>query len=162
MPEPTGNQFGLARGSTRDQGVTVFLLAIDPGANAGWAVFEAGELADCGLAPLRLEGVNIIRVVIERPHKGKTPAPLESIIKLAIRAGELGATAQLLTGIKPEYIEPGRWKGSISKKISNERTMAKLTTPELKVFTSCCKEMALGKQHNVIDAIGIGLHVLRR
>lgn len=136
------------------------ILSIDSGANTGWALFnEEGTLIQCGLKNLPLdqlrEGAKLLkRVVIEKPHAGRTRARARDILVLAIRAGEAGGVLRYLTGVEPEYIEPGKWKGQLKKKRTKEITQEKLSPSELKV---------IGKaKHDVWDAVGIGLFVVRR
>lgn len=139
------------------------LLTIDPGADCGWALWLGGELYQCGFRKMPATWPEpIARVVVERPHTGKTRARKKDVITLAIRAGEVGGIWSYITGIVPEYVEPNRWKGSQSKEISHRIIKAKLRPAELKKFQSDCKGMAESKRHNVLDAIGIGLYVLKR
>lgn len=139
------------------------ILTIDSGANAGWALFTDRQLTQCGLGEVPAPClVGVSRIVIERPHVGQTRSRKKDIITLAIRAGEVGGVLRYLTKVKPEYIEPNRWKGSTSKKIANDRAMAKLTAEETQTFQRDCKKVAKGKLNNVEDAIGIGLYACDR
>lgn len=97
----------------------------------------------------------IKRIVVERPHTGRTRARARDIVTLAIRAGEVGGIWSYITGVAPEYIEPGKWKGQLKKSLANKITKAKLSQREKKL---------LGKnvRHDVLDAIGIGLFSLGR
>lgn len=137
------------------------LLAIDSGANTGWALFDsAGALRACGLKVMPDEWPEpITRIVVERPHTGRTHARAKDIITLAIRAGEVGGIWSYITGVTPEYIEPSRWKGQVPKKRMNEIVEAKLTPQELKLLNNIRPKSA---QHNVLDAIGIGLFLVGR
>jgi hypothetical protein len=137
------------------------LLAIDPGAAAGWALFEGKRLAACGLdifthCPL------VDRVVIERPHSAKTKAPVRDVITLAIRAGEWGGRLRELLGVEPEYVEPATWKGSTPKDISHARTWAKLSPDERVVLAKAGEGVAPSKRHNVVDAVGLALWAVGR
>jgi hypothetical protein len=51
-------------------------------------------------------------------------------------------------------VEPREWKGQVPKKIHNARVLAAMTGEE--------KARMTYKNHNVIDAIGIGLWFMRR
>lgn len=147
------------------------LLAIDPGADTGWAFFDScRRLKACGLAaqvvclgdpPLHPE-----RVLIEcpklRPRGEKNP---NAILQVARNAGEwaghFGTT-------KVEYLTPNDWKGTTSKDISNARTWAKLDTHEQGIVDAFFRAapgrngLAPSKRHNVLDAIGIGLFGVSR
>jgi hypothetical protein len=144
------------------------ILAVDSGANLGWALFEGQTLVECGLTrttgdlhalAVRLTTRGITRLVIERPHAGRTRAPARDILTLAVRAGEAGGVLNYLLGVTPEYIEPGKWKGQLKKDISNRRTEAKLTPPEKSLLS---KIKPLSAKHNVTDAVGIGLFAVGR
>jgi hypothetical protein len=137
------------------------LLTIDPGADAGWALFDLStkRLVQCGLRKMPTTWPKPIRrIVIERPHTAKTRARKKDIITLAVRAGELGGIWSYITGVVPEYIEPNRWKGSQTKDVSHRVTKSKLTLPETKLTLGFPASTA----HNVLDAIGIGLYVVKR
>jgi len=51
-------------------------------------------------------------------------------------------------------VYPDEWKGQVPKKIMNERVWARLSSEE--------QENVTKKDHNVLDAVGIGLHQLGR
>lgn len=139
------------------------LLTIDPGADCGWALWRGKELYQCGFQKMPSTWPEpIARVVVERPHTGQTRARKRDIITLALRAGEVAGIWSYIAGIVPEYLEPNRWKGSMTKTISHDVVKGKLSPVELKQFQSDCKGLAEGKRHNVLDAIGIGLYVLKR
>ncbi len=139
------------------------LLSLDPGSNAGWALFTGKILTGCGCRSMPTDQAKqITRIVIERPHTAQTRARRKDIITLAIRAGELGGIWSFITGVVPEYVEPGRWKGSASKEITAKRIVKRLNAQEQSIFQAYCKTSAKSLQHNALDAIGIGLHTLGR
>ncbi len=138
------------------------LLAIDSGANLGWAVFnpQTKQMEGCGLKNYPKEGAKPLqRIVIERPHTGRTRARACDILTLAIRAGEVGGVLRYLTGVEPEYIEPGKWKGQLDKKKGNRMVEAKLSPQEIAILNKIAKKST---QHNILDAIGIGLFIVGR
>lgn len=141
------------------------ILTVDSGANLGWALFnpENAQLFDCGLkdifTALPRHKCIITRIMVERPHTGRTRARARDIITLAIRAGEVGGVLRYLTGVEPEYIEPQRWKGQLPKKRCNEIVEAKLFIQEKSLLN---KIKPLSAKHNVLDAIGIGLYGVGR
>ncbi len=139
------------------------LLAIDPGADAGWARFSGKSLVGCGLGPPS-EGP-ISRVLIERPAiypGGRQKARPADVIKLAVRAGEAGGQYARTRLIEPEYIEPHAWKGSVNKEIHHARIWAKLTPAEQAVVSQAARGVAPSKRHNILDAVGIGLFGIGR
>ncbi len=140
------------------------ILAIDPGADAGWSLFAGKILVGCGLgAP---PAGDIGRVVIERPmiYPGaRQKARPADIIKLAVRAGEAGGVYGRAHGLEPEYVEPAKWKGgSIDKNIHHPRIWAKLSPDEQAIVSNAARGIAPSKRHNVLDAIGIGLYAVGR
>lgn len=154
------------------------LLAIDPGADAGWALFDRRKpigwtLTECGLLqPLKEDRIRRAAyvVVVEVPQwqRGDTPTRTNDLLKTAFRAGILaegsGCTCCWV-------VNPHTWKHSVPKRLHNERTLSRLTPAELDQL-----ELARygnperipgvrvpdGKKHNVIDAIGLGLWAVGR
>lgn len=138
----------------------MMLLAVDPGADQGWALFESGCLVACGLGapPVRAAGA---RTIIERPHPIKTRAPVKDIITLAIRAGETGG-ARRVDGAEVEYVEPATWMGgSIPTKVNQARIRRRLSGAERDIVEAA-EKAAKSKAHNVLDAVGIGLFASKR
>lgn len=148
--------------SSRYEGV---LLAIDPGADAGWAVFgEDKKLESCGLNEGAMR-TGTSRVVIERPMiypGGRQKARPADIIKLACRAGEWGGETRAFFGVEPEYVEPATWKGQLSKEICHARIWDRLDANERAIVAKAGESMAPSKRHNMLDAVGIGLYALGR
>lgn len=66
---------------------------------------------------------------------------------------------RFITGVEPEYIEPQRWKGQLPKKRCNEIVEGKLSPTEKRFLNDIKPKSA---QHNVLDAIGIGLFAVGR
>jgi hypothetical protein len=140
------------------------LAAIDPGEDQGWSVFDDdSRLVACGLGPLPAR-YTIQRAVVEKPMiypGGRQRANPADVITLAVRAGEAGGTLRL-GGAEVTYVEPARWKGSVSKDISHARIWAKLAPSEQTVVATSCRNLAPGKRHNVMDAVGLGLFAAGR
>lgn len=69
---------------------------------------------------------------------------------------EVAGTASAVASTFPEVtsLRPKEWKGNIPKKTMTARIYAALTDEEKKVLPS--------KDHNILDAVGIGLFVLGR
>ena len=145
------------------------LLAIDPGAHQGWALFniKTHRLVHCGLGIVDHRDfrnvVDLDRCVIERPtlYKGGKARPAD-VITLALRAGEAAGLVRAAWGVDAEYVEPRSWKGQVPKAEHNARTWALLKDDEKDQVTVCLKGIAPSKRNNVLDAIGLGLWAVGR
>lgn len=147
----------------------VVLLAIDPGTDSGWAIFFGGMLIACGLGndphPTPKAGDCFKLVVVEHPviyPSGKTRNP-NDIVKLAVNAGEWAGRYRA-TGAEIRFVEPRAWKGTIDGDACNARVWARLDDGEKTVLDDAVRTQKIPgrKRHNVLDAIGIGLHVSGR
>jgi hypothetical protein len=144
------------------------LLAIDPGADSGWAVYDScRRLEACGLgdsfAPFVGSSLLPSKVLIECAElRGRKDPNPNSILLMARNAGE-HAGLWKSKGVEVVYLEPNSWKGSTPKLIDHARTWGKLDENERGVVDRCFSTapgrngMAPGKRHNVLDAVGIGL-----
>lgn len=151
------------------------LLSIDPGNNAGGAVFVDGCLVACGLVsrawpekgylnPREVSGYRAAcfdELVIELPRitrgpggqtEGKDP---NDLIKLAFGAGRY---VERFPHVKLRTVSPSEWKGGVNKSTHNARVIQCLTPVE----RACVPRLAATLVHNVVDAIGIGLDHLGR
>lgn len=142
------------------------LLAVDPGTHAGWAIFYGGMLIACGLGdrpePAPPQGFD--DVIVEHPviyPNGKTRNP-NDIVKLAVKAGEWRRYRK--GGAEVIYVEPRAWKGTVDPETINKRALERLRDDERQVFEDAVRTARIpkSKQHNVLDAIGIGLSVTGR
>ena len=139
------------------------IIAIDPGAISGWALFREGSLIFAAYVDqITLSNFPPTvpvpgRVIIERPviyPFGMGNADPDDLIKLAILVGELrGFYIRLLYAV--ELVKPRTWKGTVPKKIHNARVLAKLTPEELALLPK--RPRAKDYDHNMVDAIGLGL-----
>lgn len=137
------------------------LLTIDPGLDLGWAVWN-DELRACGLGPPDLDRLSVSRAWIEKPVVyPRSPVPPNDIVKLALVAGYWRGVLTV-DGVDVNYVEPNDWKGSVPKPIHEARIWARLSPAEQAVADQGCKGVAPKKRHNVLDAIGLGLWVLKR
>jgi len=157
----------------------VRLITIDPGKNhVGFACFQNGVLQKATIlrAPRNLPLPNTIRILVEQVQIvcvevfGEGPWD-----KLVLEFPQIYGTSRqkgnqntsilplilvdgaLLAAIKTkeaELVEPARWKGTIDPDIVIERVKSKLTIEE--------KQRVTLDNHNVWDAVGIGLWHLRR
>lgn len=142
------------------------LLSIDPGKGirTGHAVFEDGILFQAGNGlPCPEEGFykKIDLVVIERPQ-WRGIGSKENIADLLVLAELVGEYAQLFrsSGIEVERVWPSTWKGSVPKDIHQKRILAKLSPDEIEVIPK--RPRAKDHDHNILDAVGVGLWKLRR
>lgn len=137
------------------------LLAIDPGIDVGWALFNNElRLTGCGLGtptPCQPDEV-LIECPRLRPVGERNP---NAILTLARTAGEWGGRFWG-TGLV-RYLTPNEWKGSTPKDISHARIWSKLDDKEKGIVDAAFKAhpgragMAPSKRHNVLDALGLGL-----
>jgi hypothetical protein len=150
------------------------LVTIDPGMSTGVAEFQNEVLLNVGLIKFEccrqytkdlfrlMDVAKPERVVIEIPkiypfknQKGDQ----NDLIKLAVQAGICIAAASPFCHV--EEVHPQEWKGQRPKEVDNKHTLSLLYDPvELDVFNSL--QISKNLRHNVLDAIGIGLWVLKR
>lgn len=156
MSAPGGLQDAWSRKTT--------LLAIDPGAKTGWALFlDIGgwRLQNCGVTSAdSLEewpGLKKLdQVVIEspiRPNPG-TPRPAD-ILTLA---RNIGRYQERFKAFPVELVEPRAWKGTVQKDIMTNRIIASLSQRDLAVHNL----YKGGYAHNMTDAVGLGLWAVKQ
>jgi len=132
------------------------LLAIDPGASTGWAVF-GGQLLGCGLGDPHVGRAQ--RVVIELPQVYPNhPVPPNDLVTLAFLAGRYAGGAA--AGAEVSTVFPHQWKGNLPKDLCAIRVRAALTPAERTIVDAI--DVPDKQKHNVLDAIGIGLFTLGR
>ncbi len=150
------------------------LLAIDPGCDTGWALFDsARRLQACGLGDPRDEHQGPThQVIIECPARVYRGIPTGAILKLAAKAGEWFGRYEATSEVA--YVAPDEWiGGSVDKRINHPRIWAKLVEAERSIVDrafraypgrtrSLSGAMAAARIHNIVDAIGIGLHGVGR
>lgn len=140
------------------------LLAIDPGANTGIALFFLGP--DCPpvlvsaavVSPDAWVGDSTLPdiVVIENPqiypHSKARPADVLTLARI------VGRYEERFKDAKQRLVLPHEWKGSVPGDIMTERIKAALSPMEKERISFLCKSVA----HNAIDAIGLGKWALRQ
>ena len=157
------------------------LVSIDPGVHdAGVALWDDDhELIDATLVRSKSGGwgllaglvvhwveshfLDIRDIVVEQPQvypQNRQKGDPNDLIAIALSAG---ATAMAISIQYPEakivMLLPATWKGQTPKEISNKRTKNQLGVVERsRIDLPRAKTL----QHNVFDAIGIGLYWLRR
>lgn len=148
---------------------SLFVLAIDPGAHPGFALFddEDNELSECGNVLINAY-INEARVVYEKPfiypHSKADP---NTIITLAVTAGRLIERCSVCHPIIVAYA-PRDWKGQIPKTTSLKnyiiyrRVLNALNVDERKELADTLSDISAKDGFDVVDAVGIGLHDLGR
>jgi hypothetical protein len=151
------------------------MLVVDPGkTSCGLAAFYNAKLVRCAFISEESQAQMITaavewaqfdsydRVVTEgqQVYPGARSNP-NDLIPLAYVAGAI--TGCLIGGAgmyKSEIILPRVWTNGIPKDIRTSRVLAALTPSELDIFkeSKCIKS----KQHNILDAIGLGLYAVGR
>jgi hypothetical protein len=143
------------------------LIAIDPGRTVGVAVFhnerlfcveefEVSSLSDIIRKIEVLEFDALPSVVIELPQVypvRKWKGDPNDLIQVAYIAGAIAGLLRRYA-IDIKTLKPHEWKGNTPKKIDNRRTFERLTPSE--------QEIVKAASNHVLDAVGIGLHVLKR
>lgn len=145
------------------------LLAIDPGADAGWSLFAGGKLAACGLHPKQpAPASRATSALIERPKIYPPPrqkARPRDVITLALRAGDWAGRIFEVSGgrVVAQYVEPDEWKGGpVKKENHHPRIWARLDPAEQAIVSDAARGIAPSKRHNIMDAVGLGLYAVGR
>lgn len=137
--------------------------AIDPGTNYyGYARFEARRLVECGYATTcdvpswRRSSPLVIEGQIARTGSRARP---QNVIDLAFCAGWIRGQYR---GDVIKIEDPQMWKGTIDGAVMLERIKGKLDEREHKLLLLELAGWPRSKHEHVIDAVGIGLWILRR
>lgn len=153
------------------------LLSIDPGFRYfGFAVLDDYELLHAGISktksedwekwtgqpPSFLEIAFLLdnydwaerKALIEFPKVHRDTPNADSIVKLAAACGAYTSILQA-AGFDVTWVEPRAWKGQVPKDVMFKRIVAKLKDFEYSRIDN-------PKDHNVIDAVGIGLWQIRK
>lgn len=159
----------------REAGLSVsVLLAIDPGACAGWAIFTESGLAACGITKTDCRSVQMAHpshptlepdtLAVELPQiYPQIPGDPNDLITLAFLAGRMIEFQFSVARIRKLHIfKPREWKGQMKKDVCASRVWDRLTPDERVVCSRAGHAIADSYQHNMMDAIGIGLHALGR
>lgn len=136
-------------------------LSIDPGTCTGWAQWRSIELVGCGIGepPFNRFGGC---AVIEKPQVYPNhPVPPNDLITLAIQVGRY-AELSWINGRGVGLVLPHEWKGNLPKDVCHARILQKLSPSELEVIAKAREIISKSYQHNMLDAIGIGLYSFRK
>lgn len=145
------------------------MIAIDPGATAGWAVFDRRELVEAGAWPRArvlstppfVEDCSV--VVLEYPRiypQGRHPSdPNKSVRPLILMVGDLQGFYRR-RGVETELVEPKKWKGQVPKEVHHRRMLKRLSAAEADRMPR--RPRAQDHDHNMLDAVALGLWKLQR
>lgn len=149
------------------------VLAIDPGVHFyGEALFHAGALIAVGyrersyIADHRWTPSVIVIEIPEVYHDRRNQkGDLNDLIDLAFAAGEI----RILRGrnkhgapVPAKHVRPKEWKGQLPKEACANRVRSRLSASETRALEAGLALVPRSKWHNVLDAVGIGLHTLDR
>jgi len=149
------------------------LICFDPGAICGFSVWVGGKLTACGYGkhakfmeepvhPGRLVGgVFLVERPVSYPGKRMKVDP-NSLMQTDFRAGELSVLYRLLGMQCEEVRPPSAWKGQVPHEEIEERVLDRVTDEERLLIHASKSARSKGLDHNLIDAVGIGLWRLRR
>ena len=144
------------------------VIAIDPGAHTGFAMFWEAELIEAGTVTdvAELPDVPVLpaMLIIELPviyPVGIGNADPNDLITLAVLVGEvLGRYKARAPGLDTVLVRPRAWKGNVPKPIHNRRVLAALSQKERALLPR--RPRARNFDHNMLDAVGLGLYQLER
>jgi hypothetical protein len=147
--------------------MTTALLAIDPGKTTGWALYCEkrlrlfGKLTD---AQILAGGLNrylppLVDIVIERPVFRRNHPRQENILTLAMLAGQIGAVYGLAW---TRFVKPEEWKKQLPKGVCWTRALGRLVPEESALLHPAIVRGAKKLDHNIADAIALGLWALGR
>jgi hypothetical protein len=139
----------------------VYTLAVDPGAETGFALFYDGLLCQAWSgAPNTGPKALMHRLVVEWPRE-RTGGRHVSTAALLVLAGHAGEVIGSVPHKVLERVFPDVWKGTIPKPrkgapyIIEQRVHRILDAEELALVPA-------GAKHDIWDAIGLGLFALGR
>lgn len=144
------------------------LTAIDPGSradrpNMGWALFLKSRLLAAGIVrskeELPQDSVKIIVIEAPRWYPREYKIDTNDLLDLSILVGKIQGMYEE-RGQTVQLVWPRSWKGTVSKKIHNPRVLAALTKEEIVLLPR--RPRAKDHDHNMLDAVGIGLWKLGR
>lgn len=140
------------------------VLSIDPGVHrVGLALFEDQGLAFAAMFPVPdgpFDYPRAPRVLLEVPRiypASRQKGDPNDLLALARIVGRL-QEHYLAAGADVELVEPRTWKGTLPKEAMTERIRGRLSAAERARVAPVARSL----EHNVLDAVGIGLHALGR
>ena len=161
------------------------ILSVDPGSKGcGLALWGKGELLRAWYAKgcveewadavhYRVDDAphygaqfclpDVKELVIERPQvyvQWRQKGDPNDLVGIALVAGEVAGCLRARGASHVTYYLPSEWKKQLKKEVTTLRVRAALTSAELARVEMPSAVKTLG--HNVYDAVGIGLHHLKR
>lgn len=142
------------------------LYTVDPGKHkSAVASFLNGELIGVWFAKpetMEMAAKNLGRVAMERP-RSYPGSPVRENDLLDLMAAGMEVAAQLKRPLETvQLVTPAEWKGQVPKPITKKRIEGKLSQAERMRLGSCLLLAPVGERHNLFDAVGIGLFILKR
>jgi predicted nuclease with RNAse H fold len=148
------------------------VTCIDPGKVAGWAQWTNKKLTSCGIFSdwnyptlwhRGCEQYLVLEVPRIYPHRSKGDP--NDIVDLAMTAGEIRGFARA-AGCHIIEVFPRTWKGQVPKEIHHARVLKHLADDELRLLDVEARKFSKtnpnGYDHNMLDAVALGLWFLQR
>ncbi len=147
--------------------MTRHVLTFDPGKKTGWSSFLDGRLIAAGVCKREdlfseLGGLvpSGTLVLVEHPRwYPHDHTDVNDLLDLAVLVGEIKRHYEAM-GCTVKLVWPRSWKGNVPKDVTNRRTVAALDPVEVALMPR--RPRAKDFDHNMLDAIGLGLHELGR
>ena len=158
--------------SSFEQAMRERVTAIDPGRTSGWAQFTAGKLSAAGtfrdhdypaVWHRGFDQTLVLEIPRIYPHRSKGDP--NDIVDLALTVGEIrGHYRPLVTRVIETF--PANWKGQVPKEIHHARVLRQLADDELRLLEGEKRKVSKthphGYDHNMLDAVALGLWFLQR
>jgi hypothetical protein len=132
-------------------------ISIDPGVHtSGIAYWSDGVLVWVDYKKPSFD--QCVPLVIEKPQVYQGRAQKGDPNDLITLAVEVGRISSLYPSV--DFVLPRQWKGTIKKEMMLKRILKTMTDDELLLLKNL--KLPKSKEHNVVDAVGIGLWRLGR
>lgn len=148
------------------------LLSFDPGTQKiGWASFENGRLLLADKSDRNVEWMagapDLVLVEMPRWYPHERRIDVNDLLDLSVVVGEIREHFRRLC--KVEFVWPRTWKGTVPKEVMSQRIYEALTADEIARLPKRAvrrgrphKGNAKDVDHNILDAVGLGLWKLGR
>jgi len=141
------------------------LLNFDPGEVSAWSWFHDGELSRAWFGPFEAmmdapprPTAGLLNVLVEMPFGRPREKDVNALLSIARKVGRIEEFYRHRGQV--ETVWPTTWKGSVPKRIHNNRVLRCLTPAELARVP--LRPRAKDYDHNCVDSIGMGLWKLGR
>ena len=148
------------------------LVAVDPGLReCGVAVFENGKLVFAKLvtAPHRREGATQWSdMALEVKSEVDLPVDRMAVEQMEVRKTKTSAWKDIIFALfalkstEVISVKPSRWTQGRPKQANHVRIRSRLNRGETRALTEGLEETPSANHKELLDAVGIGLYVLRR